>query len=214
LLLLLQVTKHLLLVYPRRFRSDPSNPRPTLLQLPFQFFPAAARTHMPNTSRNCCADRLGWTPTACTFITTSMFARPFLLAAALMALVPSLGNAQAQRGPLVPHSDTMAVALISHDTVAAEQVDLVVRSRHREVQFCFEESGLKTDPELSGVFAMVLTLDTLGGVARVDASRREWSGPDGAAVEVCVMQRARTWKFPLQLAAAPARHEVTFHFAR
>jgi hypothetical protein len=114
----------------------------------------------------------------------------------------------------VTRGDTAVVALVSEDTVAAGQVEFVVRARHREVQFCFEESGLKTDPELSGVFAMVLTLDTLGAVARVDPSRREWTGPDGAAVEECVMQRARTWKFPARLAAAPGRHEVTFHFAR
>jgi hypothetical protein len=143
-----------------------------------------------------------------------MFARPICLAAALAALVPSLGKAQTRRAPVVTRADTVTVALISEDTVAAGEVDLVVRSRHREVQFCFEESGLKTDPELSGLFAMVLTLDTLGSVSRVDATRREWSGPDGAAVEACVMQRARTWKFPVQLAAAPARHEITFHFAR
>jgi hypothetical protein len=60
---------------------------------------------------------------------------------------------------------------------------------------------------------MMLTLDTTGAVARVDPVRGEWSGPDGAAVETCVMQRARAWRFP-QLALAPARHEVTFHFAR
>lgn len=143
-----------------------------------------------------------------------MLARPLLFAAALAALAPSLSDAQTRRPPVVTRADTVAVALISRDTVAAGQVELVVRSRHREVQFCFEETGLKTDPELSGVFAMVLTLDTLGVVSQVDATRHEWSGPDGAAVEACVMQRARTWKFPVHLAAPPARHEVTFHFAR
>jgi hypothetical protein len=112
--------------------------------------------------------------------------------------------------------DTVMVAAMLQDTVALEQVDAVVRSRHREVQFCFEESGLKADPELSGIFAMMLTLDTTGAVARVDPVRAEWSGPDGAAVETCVMQRARAWRFPLQSGApwALARHEVTFHFAR
>ena len=143
-----------------------------------------------------------------------MLGRPILLAVAFVALTPPLSDAQTRRTSAVPRSDTVAMALISNDTAATEQIEVVVRSRHREVQFCFEESGLKTDPELSGIFAMVLTLDTLGGVAQVDATRHEWSGPDGAAVEACVMQRARTWKFPVHLAAPPARHEVTFHFAR
>jgi hypothetical protein len=167
--------------------------------------------------RDCVKELLtvaGWTPSDCTLITSSMLARPFLIAAALAASAPSLSDAQTRGTPPAPRRDTVAVALVSSDTVAAGQVDVVVRSRHREVQFCFEEIGLKTDPELSGVFAMVLTLDTLGGVSRVDATHREWTGPDGAAVEECVMQRARTWKFPAHLAVAPARHEVTFHFAR
>jgi hypothetical protein len=111
-------------------------------------------------------------------------------------------------------ADTVAVALAAEDTVAAAEVDRVVRGRQREVQFCFEESGLKTDPELSGTFGLILTIDSLGGVSRVDATQREWTGPDGAAVEVCVMERARLWKFPVQVAVAPGRHEVLFHFAR
>ncbi len=132
---------------------------------------------------------------------------------AFAVAAPSMAHAQTHKAPDVPR-ETVAVAAMLQDTVALEQVDAVVRSRQREVQFCFEESGLKADPELSGIFAMMLTLDTTGAVARVDPVRGEWSGPDGAAVETCVMQRARAWRFPLQLALAPARHEVTFHFAR
>jgi hypothetical protein len=157
---------------------------------------------------------LGWTLTTSVFITTAMLKRCLLTATALAGLTPALAHAQTRATPVIPHRDTVAVALVSTDSVAAGQVDLVVRARHREVQFCFEESGLKVDPELSGVFAMILTLDALGSVARVDASRREWSSPDGAAVETCVMDRARTWTFPVQPALAAARHEVTFHFAR
>jgi len=136
------------------------------------------------------------------------------LLAALVVAFPSLGAAQTLVAPTRPPGDTVALALATYDSAAAGQVEMVVRARHREVQFCFEESGLKTDPELAGVFAMVLTLDTLGTVSRVDASHREWSGPDGTAVEECVMQRARTWKFPVRLATTPARHEVTFRFSR
>ncbi len=143
-----------------------------------------------------------------------MLSRPVLVAVALAILAPSISHAQTRAAPTAPRPDTVALALISSDTLAAGQVDRVVRGRHREVEFCFEESGLKTDPELSGVFAIMLTLDSLGGVSRVDASHREWTGPDGAAVETCVMERARTWKFPLRLAVAAARHEITFHFAR
>ena len=137
-----------------------------------------------------------------------------LLLAALPFAAPAAARGQTHRAPATPRADTQSVALAPLDSVAAGQVEIVVRTRHREVQFCFEESGLKTDPELQGVFGMVLTLDTLGTVSRIDASYREWSGPDGAAVEECVMQRARTWKFPVQLAVAPARHEVTFRFSR
>ena len=133
----------------------------------------------------------------------------------LALVAPSIGAAQTRKGPPpVPKRDTLTVALVSSDTLVAGQVESVVRARHREVQFCFEESGLKTDPELSGTFAMVITLDTLGTVSRVDPSWREWSGPDGNAVETCVMQRALTWKFPAYLAVATPRHEVTFQFSK
>ena len=132
----------------------------------------------------------------------------------LVIATPSIAVAQKRTTPVVARVDTLSLALVSTDTVLAEQVESVVRARHREVQFCFEESGLKTDPDLSGVFAMILTLDTLGGVSRVDASRHEWSGPDGATVEACVMERARTWKFPVQLALVAPRHEVTFRFSK
>jgi len=141
------------------------------------------------------------------------FRSTFFLAMLAIA-APATGLAQKRSTPVVARTDTVSLALISTDTVVAGQVESVVRARHREVQFCFEESGLKTDPDLSGVFAMILTLDTLGGVSRVDASRQEWSGPDGTAVGECVMQRARTWKFPARLALAAPRHEVTFHFSK
>ena len=136
-----------------------------------------------------------------------------LLFAVLAFAAPAMAHAQTHKTPSTVR-DTVMVAAMLQDTIALEQVDAVVRSRQREVQFCFEESGLKADPELSGIFTMMLTLDTTGAVARVDPVRGEWSGPDGAAVETCVMQRARAWRFPVQLALAPARHEVTFHFAR
>jgi hypothetical protein len=138
----------------------------------------------------------------------------FLVIAALAVATPSVATAQTRKTSVTAARDTQSIALVNEDTVAAGEVDTVVRARHREIQFCFEESGLKTDPDLSGVFAMILTLDTLGGVAKVDAARQEWSGPDGAAVEACVMQRARTWKFPVRVAMAAPRHEVTFHFSR
>jgi hypothetical protein len=141
--------------------------------------------------------------------------RLFLLLS-LSVIAPSIGEAQKRSTPAPGprRADTVAVALAAEDTVAAAEVDRVVRGHQSEMQFCFEQSGLKTDPELSGTFGMVLTIDSVGGVARVDATHREWTGPDGAAVELCVMERARTWKFPVQVAVAPGRHEVMFRFAK
>jgi hypothetical protein len=134
----------------------------------------------------------------------------------LAVIAPSISAAQKRSTPAPGprRADTVVVALASTDTVAAAEVDRVVRGHHREMEFCFEESGLKTDPELSGTFGMALTIDSLGGVSRVDATHREWTGPDGAAVEVCVMERARAWKFPVQVAVAPGRHEIMFRFAK
>ena len=142
--------------------------------------------------------------------------RTRLLLLCLSLIAPSVSQAQKRSTPAPGprRADTITVALAAEDTVAAAEVDRVVRGHQREVQFCFEESGLKTDPELSGAFGMILTIDSLGGVSHVDATHREWTGPDGAAVELCVMERARMWKFPVQVAVAPGRHEVMFRFAR
>jgi hypothetical protein len=140
--------------------------------------------------------------------------RSIVLLAMLAIAAPSTAAAQKRITPVVARADTLSLALVSTDTVVAEQVESVVRTHHREVRFCFEELGLKADPDLSGVFALILTLDSLGGVSRVDASRQEWSGPEGAPVGECVMQRARTWKLPVPVAVAAPRHEVTFHFSK
>jgi hypothetical protein len=153
--------------------------------------------------------------------TSFRHAYPYMMLArsVMVAIAFALGattHAYAQTNGAAPpiRRDSVVLAGISTDTAAATQVDIVVRARQREVQFCFEESGLKTDPELTGLFAMVITLDSLGGVSRVDASHREWTSPEGAAVESCVMQRALTWKFPPHLAITTPRHEVSFHFAK
>jgi hypothetical protein len=142
-----------------------------------------------------------------------MLMRITVLALLASTFVASVALAQPAHPAAPPTADTLVLAL-STDSITAGRVDAVVRAHGREVQFCFEESGLKVDPELSGIFAMILTIDTLGVVTRVDPSRREWTGTDGLAVEACVMQRAREWKFPHWLALAPSRHEVSFHFAR
>jgi hypothetical protein len=146
----------------------------------------------------------------------TMLARSGMFAIAIALALGAFTNGHAQTNGAAPAvwRDTVLLAGISTDTAAATQVDIVVRARQREVQFCFEESGLKTDPDLTGLFAMVITLDSLGGVSRVDPSHREWTSPEGGAVESCVMQRALTWKFPRHLAIKTPRHEVSFHFAK
>lgn len=134
--------------------------------------------------------------------------------AAFVLVVPSTGRAQNGGTPAPAIKDTVAVGLLTDDSLAADEVDRMVRSRQREVQFCFEESGLKNNPSLAGEFVMAITLDPVGAVSSAAASHSEWNSPEGAAVEACVIERARRWKFPLQLASAPARHQFTFRFTR
>ena len=84
------------------------------------------------------------------------------LVTTLAIVAPSTGGAQTRKSaPVMPRRDTLAVALVSTDTVAAGQVETVVRARHREVQFCFEETGLKTDPELSSAEEVIKESDVL-----------------------------------------------------
>jgi len=71
-----------------------------------------------------------------------------------------------------------------------------VRGRNSQLQFCYSEYGLKTNPSLAGTVAVAVTLTSAGSVTGVDITKRTWSGPGAAESESCIKQRISGWKFP------------------
>jgi len=71
-----------------------------------------------------------------------------------------------------------------------------VRGRNSQLQFCYSEYGLKTNPSLAGSVAVAVTLTSAGAVTGVDITKRTWSGPGASESESCIKQRISGWKFP------------------
>jgi hypothetical protein len=88
-----------------------------------------------------------------------------------------------------------------------------VRDHQSQLRFCYDEFGLKVNPNLAGSVTMSLTLTGGGAVTNAAITDRTWSGPGADAAEQCIVQRARAWKF----AASPAgggTYEFSFNFTR
>lgn len=71
-----------------------------------------------------------------------------------------------------------------------------VRGRQSQLQFCYQEYGLKVNPNLAGTVNVAVTLTGAGTVTGVDITRRTWSGPGASAAEACIKQRVLRWRFP------------------
>jgi hypothetical protein len=71
-----------------------------------------------------------------------------------------------------------------------------VRGRNSQLQFCYSEYGLKTNPSLAGSVTVAVTLTSAGAVTGVDITKRTWSGPGASESESCIKQRISGWKFP------------------
>ncbi|MEJ7811928.1 MAG: AgmX/PglI C-terminal domain-containing protein, partial [Gemmatimonadaceae bacterium] len=71
-----------------------------------------------------------------------------------------------------------------------------VRSRESQLRFCYQEYGLKANPNLAGSITVNISLGGSGNVTDVDIGRRTWSGAGASEAEGCIRQRVRGWKFP------------------
>ena len=71
-----------------------------------------------------------------------------------------------------------------------------VRSRQSQLRFCYEEYGLKSNPNLAGTIWVDISLTGAGSVSDVDISRRTWSGSGASEAEGCIRSRIRSWRFP------------------
>jgi hypothetical protein len=71
-----------------------------------------------------------------------------------------------------------------------------VRGRQSQLQFCYQEFGLKVNPQLAGTVGVAVTLTGAGKVTGVDITRRTWSGAGSAEAERCIRERVMGWSFP------------------
>jgi hypothetical protein len=88
-----------------------------------------------------------------------------------------------------------------------------VREHESQLRFCYDEYGLKVNPDLAGSVTVALTLTATGSVSAAKVSRRTWSGPGASAAEGCILQKAAAWQFPSSSSGA-GTFEFSFNFSR
>jgi hypothetical protein len=88
-----------------------------------------------------------------------------------------------------------------------------VREHESQLRFCYDEYGLKVNPDLAGSVTVALTLTASGAVTNATVSRRTWSGPGAAPAEGCILQKARAWEFPPSSTGA-GTFEFSFNFSK
>ena len=88
-----------------------------------------------------------------------------------------------------------------------------VREHESQLRFCYDEYGLKVNPDLAGSVTVALTLAVNGTVTNAKVSRRTWSGPGSGPAEGCILEKARAWQFPPSTTGA-GTFEFSFNFSR
>jgi len=69
----------------------------------------------------------------------------------------------------------------------------VIRRNLGQIRFCYEK-GLQLQPGLAGRVNMSWTIDGSGGVQLAKIKK---TSLNNSSVENCIVQRLRTWKFPI-----------------
>ena len=94
-----------------------------------------------------------------------------------------------------------------------------VEARSASLRTCYEHRGLKKNPSLSGNVVVAFELKPDGTVATVSFAERSWKDaqPDSAdvkAVEECLVEGIRAWRFPPEASQVAGPHEFAFSFRR
>ena len=92
-----------------------------------------------------------------------------------------------------------------------DELGTFVRSRESQLRFCYQEQGLKQNPNLAGSITTNITLTESGSVTGVSISNRSWSGAGASDAENCIRNRIRSWKFP---GGTPGTYGFSFNFTR
>jgi hypothetical protein len=88
-----------------------------------------------------------------------------------------------------------------------------VRSRQSQLQFCYQEHGLKVNPRLAGTVTAAVTMTGSGNVTGVNITSRTWSGAGASEAESCIRSRINSWRFPASEAGG-GTYSFPFNFTR
>lgn len=82
------------------------------------------------------------------------------------------------------------------DTIRADgEIREYVLRHVGEVRHCYQNEGLKRDPQLAGLVEVTLTIAPTGVVDTVEVDAKQLAGDGNAAVADCIMRVARNWRF-------------------
>ena len=82
------------------------------------------------------------------------------------------------------------------DSLRADRdVRLTALRNARSVMRCYEEQGLRRQPELEGVVEVSLTVEPTGVVSEVQVASATLSGPGSRETAACIATIARQWRF-------------------
>jgi len=88
-----------------------------------------------------------------------------------------------------------------------------VRSRESQLRFCYNEYGLKVNPDLAGSVTAAVTLTPSGSVAGVNVTNRTLAGAGASDTERCIVDKIRAWRFPSSEAGG-GTFSFSFSFTR
>ena len=88
-----------------------------------------------------------------------------------------------------------------------------VRDRQQQLRVCYEENGLKVNPNLAGTIVTAISIEPSGSVSGVNITRRTWSGAGSSESESCILRRIRSWRFPSSEAGA-GTYSFPFNFTK
>ena len=96
---------------------------------------------------------------------------------------------------------------------STDELGNYVRGRQSQLQFCYQEYGLKANPALAGRVTTDITITGTGSVSDVAISDRTWSGAGASEAETCIKQRVGGWRFPPSEAGG-GTYQFSFTFSK
>ena len=94
-----------------------------------------------------------------------------------------------------------------------DELGTYVRSRESQLRFCYQENGLKVNPNLAGSITVAIDIAEGGAVRGASVTRRSWSGAGASESEACIVRAIRGWRFPSS-AAGQGTYAFPFSFTR